>query len=111
MLRIEVVAEDEKIPRLKSDAEEALYRITQEALHNIVKHAQANKVDITLQLENDLLLLQVRDDGVGFDVEKVPAGHMGLGTMGQRAAALNADYRVESAPGAGTTVSVRLPLA
>ena len=108
MLRIDVVAEDQKIPRLNPDVEEALYRITQEALHNIVKHARASNVEITLRPDGDLLLLQVTDDGVGFDVEKVPAGHMGLGTMGQRAAALNAAYEVTSAPGMGTTVSVRL---
>jgi PAS domain S-box-containing protein len=111
MLLIEVAAEDETLPRLKPDVEEALYRITQEALHNIVKHAGAGRVQITLQPQDGMLLLQVTDDGVGFEVEKVPAGHMGLRTMGQRAAALNADYRVASAPGMGTTISVRLPLA
>lgn len=110
VLQIEVVADEGRIPKLKPAVEEALYRIAQEALHNIVKHAKASKVDIRLQLEDDLLLLQVQDDGVGFDIEKVPTGHMGLGTMGQRTQALNGEYKVVSAPGTGTTVSVRLPL-
>ena len=111
VLQIEVIADEEKMPKLKPAVEEALYRIAQEALHNIVKHAKASNVDVRLQVEDGFLLLQVIDDGVGFDVEQVPAGHMGLGTMGQRTQALNGEYGVVSVPGNGTTVSVRLPLA
>ncbi|HEX8599679.1 MAG TPA: PAS domain S-box protein [Chloroflexia bacterium] len=111
VLQIEVISDKGEIPKLKPAVEEALYRISQEALHNIVKHAKASKVTIRVQVEGDWLILEVVDDGVGFDVEKVPAGHMGLGTMGQRTQALNGEYRVVSVPGMGTTVRVRLPLA
>lgn len=111
MVDVVVTAEDEKIPRLKPAAEEALYRITQEALHNIVKHARASAVELTVQVRNEFLAVEIKDNGVGFDIDKVPAGHMGLGTMGERARALGGEYEVESTAGKGTTVSARVPLA
>jgi PAS domain S-box-containing protein len=111
LLQVEVLYPDEgHLPRLKPAAEEAVYRIAQEALHNVVKHAKASQVLVRLTTEGENFTLTVRDNGVGFDRSKVPAGHLGLGTMGQRAAALGGEYAVESTPGAGTTVTVRLPL-
>lgn len=110
MLPVEVIADETSIPRLKPNAEESLYRITQEALHNVVKHAHARRVEIKMALEDGHLLLQVCDDGDGFDMSQVPAGHMGLNTMRQRVAALGGEYQVSSKPGEGTSVSVRLPL-
>ena len=110
MLPVEVIADETSIPRLKPNAEESLYRITQEALHNVVKHAHAKRVEIKMALEDGYLLLQVSDDGDGFDMSQVPAGHMGLNTMRQRVAALGGEYQVSSKPGGGTSVSVRLPL-
>jgi PAS domain S-box-containing protein len=111
MLPVEVIADEASIPRLKPSAEESLYRIAQEALHNVVKHAHARRVEIKMGVEDGHLVLQVCDDGDGFDTSQVPAGHMGLSTMGQRAAALGGEYRVRSKPGEGTAVSVRLSLA
>jgi PAS domain S-box-containing protein len=112
MLKVEVVSpNDDQVPRLKPAVEEALYRIAQEALHNVTKHARATRVDIHIGVEGQALALRVVDDGQGFDLNQVPAGHMGLGTMGQRATALGGEYSVESKPGQGTTVTVRLPLA
>ena len=117
MLQVSVVCPNEQeagdgvLPRLKPAAEEALYRIAQEALHNVVKHAKAGHVEICIEADDRFVTLQIKDDGVGFDVGNVPAGHMGLGTMRQRAQSLSAEYRVESIPGQGTTVSVRVPLA
>ena len=67
--------------------------------------------EIVLMEEDGFVILQIRDDGVGFNPEEVPAGHMGLGTMGQRARMLQADYGVDSRPGEGTTVTVRVPLS
>jgi PAS domain S-box-containing protein len=99
------------LPRLKPAAEEALYRITQEALHNVVKHARATRAAVCVQVQAGGILLQVRDDGIGFEVGAVPAGHLGLGTMRQRAAALGGEYLVESRPGGGTMITVRVPLA
>jgi signal transduction histidine kinase len=111
MLPVEVVADEASIPRLKPNAEESLYRIGQEALHNVVKHAHAKRVQIRMGVEAGDLVLQICDDGDGFDASQVPAGHMGLNTMGQRVAALGGEYHVSSKPGEGTTVSVRLPIA
>ncbi|MDQ3928135.1 MAG: sensor histidine kinase, partial [Chloroflexota bacterium] len=114
MLQVEVVCPvEERLPRLKPAAEEALYRIAQEALHNVVKHARATKVEIHLDhdAEDQVMSLRIADNGRGFDQSQVPAGSMGLGTMGQRAAALGGQYTIESRPGEGTRVIVRVPLA
>jgi signal transduction histidine kinase len=114
MLQVSVVCPSEdQLPRLKPAAEEALYRIAQEALHNVVKHARATRVEILLDYhaEDRVVSLSIADNGVGFDQSQVPAGHMGLGTMGQRAASLGAEYTVDSRLGVGTTVTVRVPLA
>jgi PAS domain S-box-containing protein len=100
-----------ELPRLKPAAEESLYRIAQEALHNVVKHAKANRVELCITADVERLELRITDDGVGFDPAQVKAGHMGLGTMGDRTRALNGEYRVESTPGKGTTIRVSIPLA
>ncbi len=113
MLQVEVVCPpEERLPRLKPAAEEALYRIAQEALHNVVKHARATRVEIHLDHDPDeqVVSLCIADNGRGFDKSQVPAGHMGLGTMGQRATALGGEYTIESKPGEGTRVTVRVPL-
>ncbi|HET6262655.1 MAG TPA: ATP-binding protein [Chloroflexia bacterium] len=57
------------------------------------------------------MCLRIADDGRGFERSLVPAGHVGLGTMSQRAVALGGEYAVDSTPGEGTTVTVRVPLA
>ncbi|HET9496396.1 MAG TPA: GAF domain-containing protein [Chloroflexia bacterium] len=110
MMQIDVVTGEGGIPRLKPAAEEALYRVVQEALHNVVKHARASSVTVSLAVEDGGLVVRVTDDGLGFDPGAVPVGHMGLDTMRQRVAALSGDYNVDSAPGRGTTVQVRVPL-
>ena len=115
-LQVEVRLDESRIPRLKPTAEEAVYRIVQESLHNVVKHARATKVEICMEVEQTSsgdrwLVALVADNGIGFDLGQVPPGHMGLGTMSQRAAALHAICNIESAPGKGTTVTARLPLA
>ncbi|HET8627970.1 MAG TPA: GAF domain-containing protein [Thermomicrobiales bacterium] len=88
------------------DHEEALFRIAQEALHNVVKHARARRVTIRLGVEGDLARLAVADDGVGF---AAASGGFGLRIMQERAAALGGVAEVTSAPGCGTTVAARLP--
>lgn len=102
---------EESLPRLKTAAEDALYRIAQEALHNVVKHAGASRVEITLAPEGGFLNLSVEDNGQGFDPGQVSGGHLGLGTMGQRANSLGGECVVESEPGGGTKVRVRVPVA
>ncbi len=91
---------------LPPDVRVVLYRIAQEALHNVVKHAQANRVAITLTQETTSATLHIADDGCGFDAEGVPGGHFGLRIMGERAAGVGAVLRVASQPGQGTAITV-----
>lgn len=95
--------------RLAPGTADAIFRIAQEALANIARHARAAHIWLALGEVGDDLLLEVRDDGQGFVPASAPAG-MGLANMRQRAAALGGTAQVESAPGAGTTLRVRVPL-
>ena len=90
---------------------EALYRIAQEATNNAIKHAHARRLALRLADEDGAVLLEVRDDGAGFDPGGDFGGHFGLTSMRERAGRLGGTLTVESAPGRGTTVRVRLPLA
>jgi signal transduction histidine kinase len=77
---------------------------------NVRKHARARSVAVRLSAEDEYLIAEVRDDGVGFEPEGVPNGHLGLGTMRQRADLLGGTLEVRSAPGRGTTIRLTLPL-
>jgi PAS domain S-box-containing protein len=101
-----VVVEADLDERLPSDVEDVLYRIAQEALHNVVKHARARTVRLTLGQAPEGVRLIVADDGTGFDAAGVPAGHLGLAGMKARAEAIGGQLTVESRPGKGTTVAV-----
>ncbi len=91
--------------------EESLYRITQEALNNVLKHAQAKSVAITLAQEKNMVHLEVADDGVGFDVVKAcEAGCVGLHSMKERAQEMDAEFEIISQLGSGARVIVRRPL-
>jgi signal transduction histidine kinase len=97
--------------RLPEAVEEALYRITSEALANVGKHACASRVTVTLRRTLGNVELCVRDNGVGFDPHQPITGdHMGQRTMQERAAALGGSCVVQSAPGYGTEVMVNVPL-
>ena len=95
--------------RLPSDAETTLYRIAQEALTNVAKHAQATHVDVILERRHDYVLLVVEDDGVGFD-SAGSGGTEGFGLAGmqERASLVGATLEIESSPDGGTTVLVRM---
>ena len=84
----------------------ALYRIAQEALHNVVKHARARTLRVTLTTSPALVRLAVEDDGQGFDPQHVPPDHFGLHIMRERAASIGAALDIASQEGAGTHVSV-----
>jgi signal transduction histidine kinase len=88
---------------------ETLYRIAQEALHNTVKHARAENVGLLLKQENEGIMLEVRDDGIGFDPSGSFPGHLGLESMRERAERLGGALEVESRPGNGTRILVRVP--
>jgi signal transduction histidine kinase len=97
--------------RLALAVEVNLYRIVQEALNNIAKHAKANNVSIVLEKPKDKIVLIIEDDGVGFDVEEKLNRNEGLGLIGigERAALINGEVEIESAIGNGTTIYVRVP--
>ena len=99
--------------RLSSEAETTLYRVAQEALTNVAKHARASHVDVLLERQADVVLLIVEDDGVGFDAEEDGAPGDGFGLLGmqERAALVGATVEIESTPGKGTTVFLRMAVA
>jgi len=97
--------------RLASEIETTLYRIAQEALNNIAKHARASHVEIILERRADQVSLIVEDDGVGFDLAGMDRDRRGFGLLGmqERAALVGATLQIESTPGDGTTIFVRMP--
>jgi len=98
-------------PRLNTAAESALFRIVQEALTNVAKHAQASNVWIRVQVDESQLRLEVDDDGIGFDSDRThqPGMCLGLVTMAERAEAVGGVCQVQSHAGRGTVVQVRVP--
>lgn len=84
----------------------ALYRITQEAINNIIKYAQANQVRVELIQTQNFVEIAIRDNGIGFDRNEVEPFRMGLRIMQERAAAIDAELRVVSKPGEGTNVII-----
>lgn len=91
---------------LPLDVKVAFYRVAQEALHNIAKHAEATQAWLSLIYTADGLQLTVRDDGIGFDLQKLKPDHFGLGIMRERALQASARFSVESQPGNGTTITL-----
>jgi PAS domain S-box-containing protein len=97
--------------RLASEVETTLYRIAQEALTNVAKHAQARSVEVLLERRADHVLLAIEDDGVGFDAAERDTGGFGLLGMQERAALVGASLEIESTPGLGTTILLRMATA
>ncbi len=96
--------------RLSPSIETALYRIVQEALANVAKHAQASTVSILLRREGGRVRLIIEDDGRGFSAETTPPGQsFGIRTISERAAQHGGKLALESAPGTGTSVYVEIP--
>jgi signal transduction histidine kinase len=96
--------------RLPAETETALYRLVQEALTNVVKHAQASQVSIVLTRRDGGVNILIEDDGNGFDVGDVGNGSLGLVGMRERIALIGGTLSVESAPGEGTTISAFAPV-
>jgi signal transduction histidine kinase/ABC-type amino acid transport substrate-binding protein len=107
------VAGREPAPRLPLAVEIALFRIVQEALSNVAKHAGARKVEVRLEAGPQRITVSVTDDGTGFDATRPQqrAAHYGIATMRERAEAVGASLRIEATPGRGTRVEVGLVLA
>jgi signal transduction histidine kinase len=102
-MNIEMSAEGEE--PLPADVQVGLYRIAQEALNNIVKHAKANQAVITLR-QGETVRLTIADNGAGFDPSTVTADHLGLKIMKERAESIHAKLSIYSEPGDGTQISV-----
>jgi signal transduction histidine kinase len=101
------------VPRLRPEYDTLIYRIVQEALTNVVKHAQADRVEIQIAVDGEELTVEVIDNGKGFDAERMSGvGAAGWGLLGirERTQLLGGEARFRSAPGAGTRISVRIPL-
>jgi signal transduction histidine kinase len=110
---IAVVYRPEDVPAsLPKDAALCVYRVAQEALRNVAKHAAVDKTWVSLAVTGRELELRVQDWGIGFDTSGAPSRPgLGLSSMQERARLVGADLSVTSAPGQGTTVTVRVPLA
>ncbi|KUO14416.1 hypothetical protein AQJ91_46920 [Streptomyces dysideae] len=100
-----LTAEPEAVP----EAKHALYRIAQEALHNVIRHAAARHVLLRLSATEDNVTLVITDDGVGFDTGRSFPGHLGLRSMRERAREVGGTLDVDSRPGHGTWVRADVP--
>ena len=98
--------------RLALDVERELYRIAQEALNNALKHSQASKITLELEMRRRRVTLAVSDDGVGFDLNdpKIHSKRLGLTSMRERVEAIGGSLQIESQQGAGTSVKVEVQL-
>lgn len=94
---------------LSPEAEQELYRIAQEALNNVLKHAHASQVTVRLALDADRASLEILDDGIGFDGSAAKTGGHGLEGMRERAEHLGGSLSIESSPERGTRVRVEVP--
>jgi signal transduction histidine kinase len=111
-MRYQVKVESQLCPEpdLPLTVKEAIYRVAQEAMHNIVKHGHASRVELSLECADKKVVLVVNDDGVGFDMAADQQGHMGLRSMLERATRNNGQLTINSQPGQGTRIELRLPL-
>ena len=103
-----------KIAVCESDIPEStksvIYRIAQEALTNCVKYAKADLIQLSLKVEEDALVLDIKDDGIGFDVKSMTGSGLGLISMQERAMSHNGSFSVESVPLRGTNIQVSIPI-
>jgi signal transduction histidine kinase len=114
-VRVDMMASGVEETKLPQQVEVAIFRVVQEALNNVAKHARAHHVGITVQRRHERITVSVEDDGVGFHVPEADPSNTrppgwGLAGMRERIEALGGDFVVESTQGSGTTVLLRLPL-
>jgi signal transduction histidine kinase len=97
--------------RVSADVSLCLYRVAQEALHNVVRHSGATQASVRIARESDALTLQIADQGVGFSLVDVDRAGLGLISMQERISFLGGDVAIHSSPGGGTRIRVRVPLS
>ena len=98
--------------RPSPDVEISCFRLTQEALTNVVRHSRATRADVVLTVRGDKLIVIVEDDGIGFEPEVVSGGErLGLFGMRERTEMIDGKLVIESAPGKGTTIMVEVSYA
>ena len=103
---------DERLEERLGNAEKlSLYRVVQEQTNNIIKYAHATQVTLTLKMEEPDVILEISDNGQGFDPAALTANGIGLTNMQYRASAHNGKFMLRSAPGRGCTIALRFPLA
>lgn len=90
--------------------ETGIYRIVQEALNNALKHAIANYILVELTTEENQIKLIIQDDGNGFDPQNIQAGSFGLNSIAERAKLLRASHQIQSTPGEGTRIEIKIPI-
>jgi signal transduction histidine kinase len=108
---VHVQGEQRELP---PQVENHFLRVALEAVTNAIKHAAARRINIDLSFAERRVELRVRDDGHGFDAERLPppsSGHFGLFGMRERAEKLGGDLVIQSRPGEGTEILLRVPLA
>jgi PAS domain S-box-containing protein len=102
------------VERLDTSTRTVLFRVAQEALTNVARHAQASRVEVTIQKLQEGICMKIKDDGKSFQVDRVMHGkggkHLGLLGMRERLEMVSGSFEVESAPGTGTTITAKLPL-
>jgi len=103
---VQLVTRDDR--RLHFEVEQAIYRVTQEALANVARHSRARRVDISLVYNSDSVQLSLSDDGCGFDVDSKSYG-MGLRSIRERVSSIHGTVQIQSAPGQGTRILVQAP--
>jgi signal transduction histidine kinase len=97
------VESDDKLPE---EVTLSIYRIVQECMNNIIKHANASQISIRLCTDREGAEILISDDGRGFNPESIPPGHMGIGIMRDRAQQIGATLNIDSEPGSGTLVFI-----
>jgi len=113
-LEIEAEVEAGTLPPLPSETELVMFRIAQEALSNVRKHAEASKVGVTVEADASNIKMTIADNGIGFSVARLTddlarQGKLGVLGMEERARLIGGDLEIKSEPGIGTTVILEVP--
>jgi signal transduction histidine kinase len=102
----------ETIPHhvINSNIRRTVFLVVKESLHNIIKHADANLVKVKVTMQGNLLAIEIKDDGKGFDINDARRFGNGLDNIKKRMSEIKADYQIKSEPGTGTTINLSVPV-